>query len=212
MKDRGACTGSACSTNAVLPNKALPRGSLQGIASAVAATLTKAGPAAVPSSSRLATTPQAGRGQWQPPPSCKSVSAGATVAGAAAAPRSRRCPPQACITSKGSVGPVSGAPSIAKGIAPAAKAVPATATDTSAGTAAGIARHVVTTSEKLRATAKADGAAAEKTVATAGKTCTTAGKAALLPAPQTKAEEAQQLAMALSASVGAGDSCNKTTC
>ena len=57
----------------------------------------------------------------------------------------------------------------------------------------------------MRATAKADGAAAEKAVGTAGKTATTAGKSALLPGPQTKAEEARQLALALSASMGAGE-------
>ena len=84
---------------------------------------------------------------------------------------------------------------------PASKAVSTTATGTSAtaGTVAGSERRVVTTSESLRAIVKADGSAAEKAVPDA------AGKAALLPAPQTKAEEARQLAMALSASMPAGE-------
>ena len=197
-KGRGACQAGSCSNDAVLPNKALPRGALQGIASAVAPSLTKAGPAAAPSSSRPATAQQADGGLWQPPPSCQSFPAVATVAGAAAT-SIRPTSPQASATSNGSVVPGDGAPAIARGTAPAGKAVSATATGTSAtaGAVAGTTRHVVTTSEKLRTTAKADGAAAEKTA-------TTAGKAALLPAPQTKAEEARQLAMALSASMSAG--------
>ena len=201
MKDVGAFQVSSCSKHAVLPNKALPRGKLQGIASAVAANLTKARPTVALSSSRSATAQQAEPGLWQPPPSCKSFPTGATVAGAAA-PKMRPCPPQASTTTrKGSVGPVSGAPAVPGGVTPASKAVSTTATGTSAtaGTVPSSERRVVTTSESLRATVKADGAAADKTVPNA------AGKAALLPAPQTKAEEAQQLAMALSASMTAGE-------
>ena len=204
VKDRGACQAGSCSTNAVLPNKALPRGALQGIASAVAANLAKSAPAAIPSSSRSGTAQQTESAQQQQP-SCKSFPAAANVVGAAAA-RTHPCPTQASATSKGSVRPVSAAPAIARGIAPAAKAVSAIATGTSAtaGTVAGTARRVVTISDSLKATAKAGCAADEKAAATAEKTVTTAGKAALLPGPQTKAEEARQLTMALSASMSAG--------
>lgn len=184
MQDRGPCQSGSCSTDAVLPNKALPRGGLQGIASAVAANLTK-GPAATgPSSSKSATAQHARHGQQQLRPCCVPLSAGTTVAGAAA-PATRLCPPRASTTSKGNAVPVRGADAKATGTLSAAKAV---------------AKAVAVTATNTSTAAGAVGG----TDHTAGKATTTTGKAALLPAPQTKAEEARQLAMALSASMSAG--------
>ena len=203
MKDREASKTGSFSTDAVLPNKAVPKGGLQSIASAVAASRTKAGMAAPPSSSRLSTAHQAvhtSHAQPQPLQSCKSIpAADATVAGAAAR---TVCPPQASAASRGSA---RGASTIVRGAARVGtKAVGTTAATVNTGAVAATARHAVPASQSFKPPAKSDGAAAEKAVATVEKAVATAVKAALLPAPQSKAEEAGQLAMALLASMSAG--------
>ena len=190
------------STESVLPNKALPRGGLLSIASAMAASLTKTAPAAAPNLGRLATTQQTVTGSHVPsqqPKSCKGVPANATVAGAAA-PAVFPCPPRASATRRGGLEPVRAMSGTAKGVAPAAKAVPATAVGipTTAGVGTATARRDVITSEGAQGLGKADGAAGVRAVATAVK-------GAVVPAPLTKAEEARQLAMALSASMSAGE-------
>lgn len=202
LRDRDQCQVNSIGTDTVLPNKVLPRAGLLSIASAVAAGLTKAGAAAAASSSRLATAQQpvhGSHGHSQRPNSCKPFSAIATVAGAAAPAVCRR-PLGAAATSRGGVGPVRGAHCIARGTAPAAKAVVATATDTctTAGVVAATAGRGVTTSAGAQARDKAPGAAGARAVATAVK-------AAVALVPLTKTEEAHQLAMALSASMSAGE-------
>lgn len=192
-------TGSV-TTDAVLPNKALPRGGLLSIASALAASLTKTAPAAAPNSSRLATAQHAMHASHAPTlrlTSCIPLAAKAAVAGAGAPAVCPR-PPQASATSRAVVGSVRGASGGVRGIAHAVNAVPATAVSapTTAGVGTATARRCVITSEGAQAL---DKAAAVRAVATVVK-------AAVVPAPQTKAEEARQLAMALSASMSAGES------
>ena len=177
----------------MLPNKALPCNGLHSIASAVAASQSKAGSHA----SRLGTgqkTAEVPCRESCAPQSGKPPSVIASVAGAAGLTGN------ACATAKGVVPPIKAGSATAKGKVPPIKAGSGTAKglSTAVGTGVAFARHSMATAKSASVKAKTSNGAAQRAV-------TTNVQAASAAAPQSKAEEARQMALALSASLGEGN-------
>ena len=167
----------------VLPIKALPRNGLHSIACALAASQTKAGVNASRSGTGQMTA------EVPPRESCvphgiEPLSVATSVAGAAGLTGS------ACAT--------------AKGVVPAVKAGSATAKGASTIVVAGTARHSTVAAKSVKVTVRSNNAAAQRAVTSHTQT-------ALAAAPQSKAEEARQLALALSASLGKGSTSTQSS-